>query len=931
VSNLNYIEQIYVQWKADPASVGSAWDAYFRDAGNTAIQQGRPPALSPAEPADGGENKTFKQGRVNSLLWAYRDVGYIHAKLNPLGGDYGPAHSYLARDGGERYEELTLDEFGLSESDLDTVFNAGRVIQPPKGPLRDILAALRDTYCRTVGAEFLHIQDKTIRRWLIHKMESTHNRPTLDAAQRRTILRDLIRTEAFEKALHRYFVGQKRFSLEGSEAVVPALHFLVDSAGRHQGDEIAIGTTHRGRLSLLNTILHMTPEEIFWRFEESHLPDQSGGGGDVKYHIGYDTYHRQEDGSSVHMRIPANASHLESIDGVLEGLARGLQERRDEPERSRVLPVLLHGDAAFSGQGVVAETLNLSRLEGYTTGGTIHIVINNQIGFTTSARSLRSSIYPTDAAKALQTPVFHVNGDDPEAVVHVVDLAIEYRQKFARDVVIDIFCYRRHGHNEGDDPSFTHPYMYRLVKDHPGVATLYADRCVESGVLTRVELQDMIREHEDRLKQAYERSRHSPGERVRNEPDAEWKGLDAVYSHKPTDTGVPGETLRRIGRHVTQVPEGFHPHARLLRILETKRAALDGEGTVDWAMAETMAFGSLLLEGTPVRLSGEDSVRGTFSQRHLAWWDVEAPEKPRSYTPLETLSADQARFQAMDSPLSEYAVLAFDYGYSVVRPRTLVCWEAQFGDFANGAQVTVDNYIASAESKWGQRSGLVLLLPHGSEGQGPDHSSARLERFLQLCAENNMEVCSASTPAQYFHLLRRQMKRPFRKPLVVMTPKSLLRHPKVISPLGELAGGSFQEVLDDARRPSAPTRLLLCSGKVYYDLDEGRASGAGAHCAIVRIEQLYPFPAEALKACLHAYPSVRELVWVQEEPQNCGAWRFVREHLEELAGALRVSYLGRPASASSATGLHTRHERDQAKLVAEALQIEAGKDAGSRH
>lgn len=922
MSNLSYIESLYLQWQADPSSVGEFWDAYFRDARSTAA------VLEPSAAPNPATLKSYKQGRVDSLLWAYRDVGYIHAKLNPLGGDFGPAHSYLAGDSAERYEDLTLNEFGLSDADLDTEFSAGRVMQPAKAPLRDIIAAFRETYCRTIGVEFLHIQDKNIRKWMIHKMESTRNRPVLDAGQRRTILEDLLRTETFERALHRYFVGQKRFSLEGSETIVPALHFLVDNARKYRIDEIAIGTTHRGRLSLLNTILNMTPEEIFWRFEEDHLPAQSGGTGDVKYHIGYDTHHRNEDGSTVHIRIPANASHLESIDGVLEGLTRGLQDRREDGDRSRVLPVLLHGDAAFSGQGVVAETLNLSQLEGYSTGGTIHIVINNQIGFTTSSRSSRSSVFPTDQAKALQTPVLHVNGDDPEAAVHAVDLALQYRQAFARDIVIDIFCYRRHGHNEGDDPSFTHPYMYRLVKEHPGVGSLYGQRCAEIGVAGLEEQKKIVDAHESRFKDAYERSRREPVMRLQAQPDREWQGLTQAYSHAAVETGVSERTLRQIFERVTTIPPDFHAHPRLVRILESKRAALAEQGTVDWAMAETLAFGSLLLEGTPVRLSGEDSVRGTFSQRHLAWWDVESPAKPRSFTALNEIAPGQARLSAYDSPLSEYAVLAFDYGYSLARPRSLVLWEAQFGDFANGAQVTIDNYIASAEVKWCQRSGLVVLLPHGSEGQGPDHSSARLERFLQLCAENNFEVCNATTPAQYFHLLRRQVMRNFRKPLVIMAPKSLLRHPKVASPLSDLTRGSFCEVLGDPLAAKDATRVILCSGKIFYDLLEARSQGGDGRCAILRIEQLYPFPDESLRACLRQYASAKEFIWAQEEPQNSGAWSFVKDRVEGLPANASLEYVGRPPAASSAPGMHRRHEDEQKSLVFRALGIQTGAGNG---
>ena len=727
------------------------------------------------------------------------------------------------RDGPDVYEKLTPREFGIAESDLDTVFSAGRAMKPSPAPLREIIAAFEETYCGSIGVEFLHIQDKHIRRWLIEKMESTRNKPALSVEQKRIILQDLLRTEALEHMLHQSFVGQKRFSLEGSESIVPGLHFLVDSAGRYGIEQFVIGTTHRGRLSILNAILHMTPEEIFSRFEESFQPGMYGGGGDVKYHIGYETDHILEDGGTVHISMASNASHLESVDPVVEGKARALQDNRGDRGRKQVVPLLLHGDAAFSGQGVVAETLNLTNLDGYATGGTIHIIINNQIGFTTPARAARSSYFPTDVAKMLPVPIFHVNGDDPEALVYAADLALQFRQSFGKDCILDVFCFRRYGHNEADEPAFTHPRMYQIIAKHPGVATLYGERCAGEGVASRQEQTSFTQEYMNSLKEALDRRADQPISVTDTTQGPDWVGIDHQYSHEQVDTRVPEATLQRIGLHINAVPEGFHIHPTLNRILSRRRSGFDERAPVDWASAESLAFGSLLLEGIPVRLSGEDSVRGTFSQRHLTWWDTQS-DPPQPYTPLQTLAEEQAPLRAFDSPLSEYAVLGFEYGYSLMDANALVAWEAQFGDFANGAQVTIDNYIASAECKWGRMSGLVLLLPHGIEGQGPDHSNAKLERFLQLAARENIQVANLTTPAQYFHALRRQVKTRFRKPLAIMTPKSLLRHAKVISPLSDLAEGGFLEVLDDVLDPSQVERVLLCSGKVYYDLMAQRES-----------------------------------------------------------------------------------------------------------
>jgi 2-oxoglutarate dehydrogenase E1 component len=632
----------------------------------------------------------------------------------------------------------------------------------------------------------------------------------------------------------------------------------------------------------------------------------------------------------VHLTLVSNPSHLESVDAVVEGKTRAVQS---QPRwagfikaTKRVLPVILHGDAAFSGQGVVAEVFNLSQLRGYHTGGTIHIVVNNQIGFTTSSRDSRSTFFPTDVAKMTSVPVFHVNGDDPEAVVYVVDLALRFRQKMAQDVVVDIICYRRHGHNEGDEPSFTNPRMYNVIRRHPGVAALYGERCAEAGLMSSEEQESLRRTYAARLRQGLKTARENPPEpTLRPFQGDEWRGLHGRYSLETALTGVQAPTLNRVAAVLTRIPVGFTIHPKLKRILEEKRRRLASDGTVDWAFAEALAWGSLLLEGTPVRLSGQDCERGTFSQRHASWWDTEKAEA-LPYLPLNHLDPEQARFYAYDSPLSEYSILGFEYGFSLNSPRTLVIWEAQFGDFSNGAQVIIDNFIAAAESKWRRSSGLVLLLPHGYEGQGPEHSSAHLERFLQLAAEENMEICNPTTPAQYFHLLRRQMKRDFRKPLVLMSPKSLLRHPRALSRLDELAEGYFQLVLDSSPSASGPaaSRVVLCTGKIYYELWERRRELEARDTAIVRVEQLYPFPEQALRRVLERYADAGQMLWVQEEPENRGALRYMRERLQRHFASRRFHYVSRPASASPAVGSHRQHVAEQREVLDRAFATQPG-------
>jgi len=914
LENVSYLETVYQAWRKDPSSVDPSWAHYFLKQESDSAHT---PGSSAPRPSQ-AQDTAYKQSRVDSLLWAYRDIGYLYAQLNPLGGDYGPDHTYIHSEEHARYEQLTLKHFGLEPHDLDTVFSAGRGLQPDRAPLRDIIKGFRQTYCESIGVEFLHIQNKDMRRWLIERMESCRNQPSLDDRHKRIILRDLLRTESLEQGLHTFFVGQKRFSLEGSEAIIPGLHFLANNGLQYGIEDIVIGTTHRGRLSILNTIMHMKPEEIFSTFDENIRPRTVGGTGDVKYHIGYETDHVHKNSSVVHVSLVANSSHLESVDAVVQGKARAIQDLNYGRDRKRVLPVILHGDAAFSGQGIVAETLNLSRLKGYTTGGTIHIIINNQIGFTTASHQARSTFFPTDMAKALPVPIFHVNGDDPEALIHAADMALQFRQTFGADCVLDVFCFRRYGHNESDEPSFTHPYMYRLIKNHPGVATLYGRLCAATGVVSDTEQNNLRQKYAATLKEALQRTRDEHMTQVNTSQGEAWDELDSDYSFEPVPTGVPQKTLTRIARHITTVPDRFHAHRTLERILARNWKAFAKSKRVDWAFAESLALGSLLIEGLQVRLSGEDCARGTFSQRHMTWWDTHS-EKPASYTPLRTLQESQARMDVYDSPLSEYSVLGFEYGYALVDPHALTIWEAQFGDFVNGAQVVIDNYIASALHKWDRNNGLVLLLPHGNEGQGPDHSSGHLARFMQLGACHNMQILNLTTPAQYFHALRHQMKAGYRRPMVIMSPKSLLRHPRALSPVVDLTRERFHQVLDDTCSPEQVTNILICSGKVYYDLKARQDYMETKTTAVLRLEQLYPFPEQSLKTCFARYPQVRQVTWVQEEPKNYGAWASLRERFITHFPAIDLQYVGREESASSATGSSRLHKEQQEQLVEQAF------------
>jgi 2-oxoglutarate dehydrogenase E1 component len=905
----DYLDSLYRQWQSEPDTLGADWQHFFRgfDLGHhqtTAADVELNPQWVEAQ-----SRLESLQSRVDSLIYHYRDVGHLIARLDPLGRS-STSHPLLE-----------LEAFGLSDDLLPMVFHAERI---PTGKqrmtLEEIIDVLRRTYCGTLGVEYMHIQNTPERRWLQNRMEHCFNEPNFDAGMKLRIARLLRRAEAFERFLHTNYVGQKRFSLEGAETLIPLLDTLIQSASERGVIECVMGMAHRGRLNVLSNVLNKSMEELFAEFEDNYEPGAIMGDGDVKYHKGYSTDVTTLAGREMHLTMTANPSHLEAVNPVVCGRVRAKQRNQGgESNRSTVLGILMHGDAAFAGQGVVAETLNLSQLKGYRTGGTIHVIINNQIGFTTLPHDARSGTYCTDVAKMIQAPIFHVNGDDPEAVCHAAQIAVEYRQQFQKDVVIDMYCYRRHGHNEGDEPSFTQPRIYEMIRNHPSPYSIYAKRLVEEEVATQDDLERMAQEMDALMTAAQVRARQT-GVPTSNIPfQREWANYSPFYSHEPVATGAPEELLQAVAEAWVRLPEGFTPNPKVERILAKRReSVLEGRG-IDWACAEGLAFGTLLAEGTPVRLSGQDSRRGTFSHRHAALWDVNTAE---IYIPLNNIDPTQARFCVYDSPLSEAAVLGFDYGYSLDNPNMLICWEAQFGDFANGAQTIIDQFLVSSESKWRRCSGIVLLLPHAYEGQGPEHSSGWLERFLQLSAEDNIQVCNVTTPAQYFHLLRRQIKRNFRKPLILMSPKSLLRHPEVVSTTAELTGGHFREVLDDAAvEPARVRRVVLCSGKVYYDLLAARDKNAREQVALVRIEQFHPFPKTQLNDVLARYRgTAEEFVWCQEETRNRGAWTYLAPLLEEECG-LRFRYVGRARAASPAPGSLKRHQQEQKQIVGEALTV----------
>ena len=890
LADSQYIEELYEQYQRSPDSLAPSWQSFFQG-----FELARCPRACVAA------ERARLQGKVDSLIQTYRVRGHLLAQLDPLGSP-PPGHP-----------DLELASFDFVAADYDRVFDCGLLAAPPRATLRQIHGLLSDTYCRTIGVEYMHIQDRTVRRWLQERMERVRNRPVFSLDKRREILRHLGNAELFERYLQRHYPGQKRFSLEGAETLIPALHAFVELGAELGAAEIVIGMPHRGRLNVLANILDKSYAAILAEFEGELAPDRPGGDGDVRYHKGYASDH---DGR-IRVSLTSNPSHLEAVDPVVEGRARAKQRRLgDTVHRKRVVPLLIHGDAAFSGQGLVAETLNLSQLPGYSTGGTVHLVVNNQIGFTATPAEARSSTYPTDVLKMVEAPIFHVNGDDPEAVVHATELALRFRQTFGRDVGVDMVCYRRHGHSEVDDPAYTQPVLYRRIADHPTPRALYAAQLVAAGDITAPEQREIEGALTAKLQEPISTMGHAEAQGELDQFRDHWAGLDAPYSDAPVQTGVDYATLLEVAEAVHRVPAGFKLSPKLARQLGKRLEAVRERKSLDWALAEALAFGTLLRQGTPVRLSGQDSARGTFSQRHAVWFDVETSE---SHTPLNHIHPEQARLCVYNSSLSEGAVLGFDYGYSLVAPDMLVLWEAQFGDFANGAQVIIDQFIVSSEAKWGRTSGLVMLLPHGWEGQGPEHSNAYLERYLAACAENNIQVCNLSTPAQYFHALRRQQRRPFRRPLVVMAPKSLLRNPAAVSPVEQLVSGRFHEAFDDPSPPEKVERIVLCSGKLYWELVARREALGHSTAAILRVEQLYPFPERLLGSLIWRYPETAQLWWAQEEPHNRGAYRYMRERMGELITGRPLGYAGRPAAASPATGSMRVHVRQQQALIEQAL------------
>ncbi len=849
-----------------------------------------------------------KQGRILQLINLYRVRGHLIANLDPIGSQT-PYHP-----------ELDPATYKLTLWDLDREFITGGFSGLRTATLRNILDILQKTYCEKIGVEYMHIQNPAEKIWLQSKMEPIKNNPDFDTGTKKTILNKLIIAETFEHFIHNKFIGHKRFSLEGSETLIPVLDLLLNDASNGGIQEVVLGMAHRGRLNVLANIIGKSYDSIFSEFEDIKDPNSFEGSGDVKYHLGASGKYKTRNGKSIAVSVTSNPSHLEWVNPVVEGVVRAKQTRLgDNKEHRKIMSVLIHGDAAFAGQGVVAETLNLSQLKGYRTGGTVHIIINNQIGFTTTPEDARSSVYATDVAKMIQAPIFHVNGDDPEAALWVTKLAFEYRQIFKKDVVIDLFGYRRHGHNEGDEPGFTQPLLYNKIKSHPSVRNIYTNTLKEKKILSSEEIDRMNDEIYNVLSEAFDKIRRKSTAFNADVPLAVSK--EKMESVTPTkDTNITEDELKLIVEKITSLPKDFNINPKLKKFLDKRLDLIDGSGETDWAFAESLAFGSLLYEGTPIRLSGQDSVRGTFSQRHLALSDIHTGE---DYIPLNHMLDKQANIEALDSLLSEAAVLGFEYGYSTADPLALVIWEAQFGDFANGAQVIIDNFIVASFEKWQLPNSVVMLLPHGFEGQGPEHSSARLERFLTLCAQDNMRVCNLTTPAQYFHLLRRHIKNAIRKPMVIMTPKSLLRLPEARSPKEEYVRGGFQEIINDhtIENKKFAEKVILTSGKVYYNLLKYRADNGIDDTAIIRIEQIYPYNSTLLKEYLSEYKNAKSVVWVQEEPKNMGAWGFLAPRItEDLSEGQKLKYVGRPEGASPAVGSSRFSNQQQKDLVAEAFK-----------
>ena len=927
-ANAGFIAELYARFLKDPNSVDESWRRFFSDTGDdlsTVLTERRGPAWSKptlVTAADGAAPvaefgaEALRQAAIDSicalnLIRAYRVRGHLEADLDPLGLEKrGP------------YPELDYHSYGFTEADLDREIFINNLLGRERATLGEIVALLRATYCGTIGVEYMHIQVPAERAWIQEKYEK-QKRPELSTSIKKEVLQILTAAETFERFLDRRYTGTKRFGIEGAESLMPALEAILRRGSELGIREFVIGMPHRGRLNVLANFVGKPFAAIFSEFQGSATQlEHVHGSGDVKYHLGTSA-DRKVGGQTVHLSLAANPSHLEAVDPVVLGKVRAKQYQRGDQQRARVASILMHGDAAFAGQGLVAESLELSELAGFCTGGTIHVIVNNQIGFTTSPSAARSSPHPSDVAKGVQAPIFHVNGDDPEAVVEAARIATEYRQQFKKDVVIDLFCYRRHGHNEADEPAFTQPLMYSAIARHPTTREIYADRLVAAGVVGEAEAAGMAIGFVAGLEEQFEAAKGYRPNRA-DWLEGAWAGLEEASDDRRGDTGVAVEMLREVGEGLVTVPEGFRLNPKIARQLEAKRAAIEAGESIDWTTAEALAIATLCAEGTHVRMSGQDSGRGTFSQRHAVFVDQETEEH---YVPINHVRSGQASFEIIDSPLSEAGVVGFEYGYSLADPSSLVLWEAQFGDFANGAQVIIDQFLCGGESKWLRMSGLVMLLPHGYEGQGPEHSSARLERYLQLCAEDNIQVCNLTSAANYFHALRRQMRRNFRKPLVVFTPKSLLRAKELMSRLAEMGpGSSFHRIIAEGDRIAAEDRVrrvVLCSGKVYFDLYKARAAKGDDRVALARVEQLYPFPFNTLSKVLQRYRNA-EIVWCQEEPQNMGAWNFVDRRIEHVLSGLDIAakrprFAGRAEAASPATGLFKRHVEEQAHLVADAL------------
>lgn len=914
--NLDYIEKLLADYQSDPASVSEDWRAYFTKLGLNGELIRLDPSfdrapLFGAPAADVSGDQALLQHRVDEMVRTFRVRGHLSARINPL--EESPFHG-----------ELELAAFGISPAEADETIFARNLPGPDQTTPRQLHARLKDTYCGSIGIELMHITDLHLRDWFFRRLEVSGNRRRLNRDDQIRILRRLTAASLFEEFIQKKYLGAKSFSLEGAESLIPLLDLAIEKSADQGVNEIIFGMAHRGRLNVLANILGKSPRNIFREFEDDD-PEANYGSGDVKYHLGHSSDWIAQNGETVHLSLCFNPSHLEFINPVVLGRTRAKQDRAGDVERRTGMALLIHGDAAFAGEGVVQETLNLSELPGYTVGGTMHVIVNNQIGFTTSPPQARSNHYATDVAKMVQAPIFHVNGEDPEAVAQVVEVALEFRNRFQSDVVIDMYCYRRRGHNEGDEPAFTQPQMYEEIRSRSSVRDHYLSHLLKLGEVSQDEADQLLAQHQEELEAALASARQ-PGEKPAVQAyEGIWKpyvgGRDTDVDD--VDTGVDEEIFTSVQKRLVQTPDDFEPHPKLQRMLDTRAEMASGDKPLDWATAESLAFGSLLLDGHRVRMTGQDVERGTFSHRHAVLHDHRNANR---YVPLRSLIEDDTRFALHNSPLSEAGVLGFEYGYSLDCPDGLVIWEAQFGDFYNAAQVVVDQFISSSEDKWNRLSGIVMLLPHGFEGQGPEHSSARLERWLTLSAEDNMQIVYPTTPAQYFHLLRRQVLRPLRKPLVVMSPKSLLRHPAVVSPKEEFLGGTFRRVLGDSRfsrkskKSGAVERVLLCSGKIFYELENTRQERDLDQVAIVRLEQIYPLSESELKSALRPFGDDTDLVWVQEEPRNMGAWPFLRLNFgDRLLDRFPLRGVYRRESASPATGSASSHKLEQSELIDRAF------------